>query len=214
MIGGGATTGTRPRAIDFRHLKPPAGFRNINELGNLDSLYWLHPVQSLFGDWSASCLILGQDFNSWGNIKNVNPDDLKHDPSFETNINLDKIFKNSSALYANYCWFIKEGKNASAALSLRKEVREANKPVFEATVQNMENLRNIFCLGSKVTRAVLGGPEKPLTSRRKIVCGRELLVHSLPHPGSLGMVNFCKKQAVSKDDALQLVKHYVQSYAL
>ena len=214
MIRSGAATGKRHRAIDFRHLKPPAGFRNINELGNLDSLEWLHPVQSLFGDWSASCLILGQDYNSWGNIKNVNPHDLKHDPSFETNKNLDEIFKNSPALYANYCWFIKEGKNASAALSLRKEVREANKPVFEATVQSMENLRNIFCLGSKVTRAVLDGPEEPLTSRRKIVCGRELLVHSLPHPGSLGMVNFCKKQAVSKDDALQLVKHYVGSCAL
>ena len=82
-------------------------------------------------------------------------------------------------------------------------------PVSSALNQGIGNM-----IRSKVTRAVLGGPEKLLTSRRKIVCERELLVHSLPHPGSLGMVNFCKKQAVSKDDALQLVKHYVQSYAL
>jgi hypothetical protein len=203
----------KPRAIDFKSLEPPAGFRNINELGNLEGAEWLHPVQSLFGDWNAKNLILGQDFNSWNNIRNVDPRDLKHDPNFETNKNLTSIFGGSSALYANYCWFIKEGKNASAALSLRQEVRKANEPIFFATVQSMEELQNIFCLGSKVSRAVFGGPRETLANEQTVIFGRKLLIHSLPHPGALGIANFCRSKKTDKKSVLQLLKQYVNIYA-
>lgn len=198
-------------AYDFRHLAPPAGFHNINEAFDLSGVDWLHPVESLFGDWSGRTLILGQDFNSWGNVVDKQLENLKHDPSFATNKNLAFIFGSScDAVYANFSWFLKAGINASAPISFRKSVLAANQPILEATITGMPNLAHIFCLGTKVSRALLGADTTPLCHKRMEICGVTLNCYSLPHPGALGLANYQRRQNISRDVALAEIRDFVQ----
>ena len=198
-------------AYDFRHLAPPAGFHNLNEAFDLSGVDWLHPVESLFGDWSGKTLILGQDFNSWSNVVNKSLENLKHDRSFATNQNLESIFGSScDAVYANYSWFLKAGTNASAPISFRKSVQEANRPILEATIKGMPNLAHMFCLGAKVSRVLLGADATPLCHKRLEICGATLNCYSLPHPGALGLANYQRRQNISRDIALAKIRDFVQ----
>lgn len=198
-------------AYDFRHLRPPSGFHNLNEAFDLKGVSWLHPVESLFGDWNGSTLILGQDYNSWGNILNQPLSKLRHDPNFETNENLITIFGPScSAVYANYSWFIKDGLNASAPISFSKSVREANAPVLAATIKGMPNIKNLFCLGAKVSKALLGKSAEPLGHKKIEICGAMLDCYALPHPGSLGMLNYQRRRKISKEMAVTEIREFVQ----
>jgi len=198
-------------AYDFRHLAPPAGFHNLNEDFDLSGVDWLHPVESLFGDWSGRTLILGQDFNSWNNVVNQPIENLKHDPSFATNQNLEIIFGPScDAVYANYSWFLKSGMNASAPISFRKSVLEANQPILEATIKGMPNLARIFCLGAKVSKALLGKDATPLCHKRMEVCSVAMDCYALPHPGALGLANYQRRQNISRDVALAKIRDFVQ----
>ena len=201
-----------PRAYDFRHIIAPKEFHNINELCDLSNVSWLHPVQSLFGNWDAPNLIMGQDFNSWDNLQGATASDLRHDPSFTTNMSLANIFQDTTAFYANYCWFLKKGRTASASISLRKEVKDANAPILRATIDNMRNLKHIFCLGSKVSIAMTESKLKPLENVESSNNGRRYLVHYLPHPGGLGLANFCRSNKIKKPAAISLLRDYINRF--
>lgn len=202
--------GYPPKVYDFREHTAPEGFRNINDLGDLSTCDWLHPVQSLYGDWTGSNLILGQDFNSWGNLVDLDTKDLTHDPSFPTNINLIEIFGPSfDAIYANLSWFIKEGKSASSRFHFTSKVLEANHPILKATIMSMPNLRRIYCLGEKVFEAIAAEKYQPLFSKRLVLFGTRVDLIAIPHPGFFGMLNFRRKKNLSKDASLEEIKKYV-----
>jgi len=200
-----------PKAYDFRAHIAPEGYRNINELGNLSTCDWLHPVQSLYGDWTGRNLILGQDFNCWGNLLDLDVKELQPDPNFPTNKNLTEIFGLSfDAIYANLSWFIKDGRNASSSLNFTKKVLEANHPIFRVTVESMPNLKRIYCLGSKVFRAVSPGKYEPLSCKRIILFGYCVDLIAIPHPGALGLANFQRRSNLSRDSALKEIKNYIR----
>jgi len=201
-----------PAAYDFRDLKAPRGFRNINEIGDLSAVDWLHPVQSLYGDWSGRGMILGQDYNSWENVKNLKISQLTHDESFETNKNIRKVFgEDFKGIYANYFWFIKDGRNASSYFSTRKEVIDANEIIFKSTIEHMENLKTIFCLGSKVYQSVFRKKYTAFDSHKTTLFGKGLEIVALPHLGGLGMTNFCRQHSVTRSLGVDLVRKFVRT---
>lgn len=196
----------KPKAFDFKRAIPPFGFLNMNSLVHLDKVTWLHPVQSLFGNWDGNVLILGQDFNGENNLLNFKADEFKHDPSFETNINLVKVFGNSTnVLYANFFWFIKKG-SAQTKFSVRKEVVDANLPIFLATVSAMKHLTHIFVMGSITSKKALGLDFFPLVESKVLIGDRIFYAMPIPHLGVRGLGNFCKKRELSKVDALNQIK--------
>ena len=203
----------KPKAFDFRHIQAPVDFHNINEIGDLSEENWLHPVQSLFGNWDARYLILGQDYNSWENIKTKSPHELRHDPNFTTNRNLDEIFseKRHDLFYANLFWFIKDGKNASSKLSINDEMMKKNHFMFQVLVENLENLEIIFSLGALTSKSLLGWNPVFLSLNDYKFQGRRFCVMPLPHPGNLGLANFCNKRGIDRMSALRLIKDKVQS---
>jgi hypothetical protein len=198
-----------PKASDFKASLAPAGFTNINDLFDLSAVSWLHPVQSLYGRWGGRVLILGQDYNGLNNLRELQVSDLKHDAGFETNKNLIKIFGDEAdALYANFFWFIKDGW-AQEKFSARKDVIEANLPIFNATVNAMKNLTHIFPMGELTTKKALNIEFNPLVSSKVQVGNRSLNVMPIPHLGSRGLGNFSRKNGFSKAIALEKIKHAV-----
>lgn len=194
-----------PVAYDFRDLVPPKGFTNINSIFDLRSVKWLHPTQSMYGNWGAESLLLGQDFNGLQNLRGYKLEDLKHDPRFATNKNIANIFSsNISIFYANYFWFIKDG-YASSMLSTRKEVIDANKVIFDATMNAMPNLKKIFSMGKSVSKA-LGLVYDPMTVKLMKLSDRDVEVYQLPHLGQLGITNFSKKMKLNYVDAVEKIK--------
>lgn len=199
-----------PKAFDFKGLQPPRGYRNINELGDLSNEAWLHPVQSLYGDWNARHLILGQDFNSWNNLNGLAVSELKHNPEFSTNKNLIALFgPNFDAIYGNLSWFIKDGRNASSPVNFTRKVKEANWPILEATISNMPNLKFVYCLGAKVFSALTGQKYEPLTKSEHLLFDKKLQVVAVPHLGGLGLANYQHRTGLSKQSALNKIKQSV-----
>ena len=201
-----------PNAHEFRNLEAPAGYRNINELADLSTQSWLHPVQSLFGDWSGRHLIMGQDFDSWGNLVGRSADKLRHNHNFPTNRHLEKIFgEQLDAVYANLSWFIKEGKNASAPVNFTRKVMIANEPILKATISAMPNLQKIYCLGSKVFTALSLQKYVPLTKCQTVLFDQPVEIYALPHPGNMGMANFQKRTGINREAALNQIQAFVRS---
>jgi hypothetical protein len=202
-------TNEYPRAIDFEASKAPTGFTNINCLFDLTKVAWLHPVQSLYGSWAGKILILGQDYNGLNNLDGLKVSDLQHDAGFDTNKNLIKVFgRDADALYANFFWFIKDG-DAQESFSTRKEVVDANKPIFESTINAMNNLSHIFPMGSITTNKAFNLAFNPLIQSRVRIGQRVFTVMPIPHLGNRGLGNFSRKHKLTKDDALERVKQAV-----
>ena len=200
-----------PKAYDFRNLEPPSDYRNINELGDLSTQPWLHPVQSLYGNWDGRHLIMGQDFNSWGNLVGRPTDELKHNPNFPTNKHLKKIFSQEfDAIYANLSWFIKSGETASAPINFTREVMTANAPIVKATISSMPNLQTVYCLGAKVYTALSRQKYAPLTKCQAVLFDRPVEIYALPHPGGLGMANFQKRTGLKREAALNAIQAFVK----
>lgn len=200
---------TNPTAYDFRDLKAPDGFVNLNEIFDLSDVDWLNPVESLFGDWTGKYLILGQDFNGLDNLLQLNVNEMRHNPGFETNKNLKKIFgANARALYANYFWFIKQGQ-ASSSFSTRKEVVLANKPVFRRIINSMPNLETIVVLGSLTFEKVFEQKYQPLETHNISLFEKNIRVLPIPHLGGMGMANFCSKSKLSKPEALEAIGLFI-----
>lgn len=198
-----------PKAIDFKASLAPAGFTNINDLFDLTEVSWLHPVQSLFGKWGGRALILGQDYDGLNNLSELQVSDLRHDSGFETNKNLIKVFgENADALYANFFWFIKDGW-AQEKFSTRKEVVEANRPIFNSTINAMKSLSHIFPMGELTTKKAFNIEFNALVGSKVQVCGRWLVVMPIPHLGSRGLGNFSRKHGLSRADALGKIKQAV-----
>lgn len=198
-----------PKASDFKGSLAPVGFTNINDLFDLSKASWLHPVQSLFGRWDGRALILGQDYNGLQNLSELEISDLRHDSGFETNKNLIKVFgENADALYANFFWFIKDGW-AQEKFSTRKEVVDANLPIFNSTINAMKNLSHIFPMGELTTKKAFNIEFNPLVASKVQVGERLLVVMPLPHLGSRGLGNFSRKHRLTKVDALRQIKQAV-----
>ena len=199
-----------PRAYDFRNLRAPEGFHNINEIADLSTQSWLHPVQSLYGDWNGRHLVMGQDLNAWGNLAQRDAESLRHNPNFLTNKHLERIFgKEFDAIYANLSWFIKGGETASAPINFTREVMAANQPVLKATITAMPNLQTVYCLGAKVFTALTRKKYGPLTKCQAVFFDRAVEIFALPHPGGLGMANFQKQTGLSREAALNKIQDFV-----
>jgi len=201
-----------PRAYDFRNLEAPAGFHNINEIADLSTQPWLHPVQSLYGNWGGRHLILGQDLNSWENLFEKKAYELKHDPDFTTNKHLERIFgEGFDAIYANLSWFIKGGETASAPINFTRAVMAANEPVLKATISAMPNLQTVYCLGAKVFEALSRQKYAPLTKCRTVLFRRSVELFALPHTGGLGLANFQNKTGLNREAALNKIQDFVRT---
>jgi hypothetical protein len=200
-----------PKAIDFKASVAPSGFTNLNDIFDLRDVSWLHPVQSLFGRWDGTVLILGQDYNGLNNLNELQVQNLQHDPGFETNKNLIKVFgENADALYANFFWFIKDGW-AQEKFSTKKEVVEANLPIFNTTINAMKNLSHIFPMGQLTTQKAFNIEFNPLVGSKVQVGEKSLVVMPIPHLGSRGLGNFSRKHRLTKSDALGQIKQAVKN---
>ncbi len=195
-----------PKAIDFKSSSAPDGFTNINDLFDLSNVSWLHPVQSLFGRWDGRILILGQDYNGLNNLRSLSVSEIRHDPGFETNKNLINVFgQDVDALYANFFWFIKNGW-AQEKFSTKKEVIDANLPIFNSTVNAMKNLSHIFPMGELTTKKGLGIEFEPLVEKKVKIGDRVFMAMPIPHLGSRGLGNFSRKYKLTKIDAIKKIK--------
>jgi hypothetical protein len=202
-------SGGFPKAIDFKDALAPVGFTNINDVFELSKFEWLHPVQSLFGSWNGKSLILGQDYNGLNNLNELQASELRHDAGFETNKNLIKVFgENADALYANFFWFIKDGW-AQEKFSTRKEVVDANFPIFHSTINAMKNLSYIFPMGELTTKKAFNLDFNPLVESTVKIGEKSFIVMPIPHLGSRGLGNFSRKHGLTRADALNRIKHAV-----
>ena len=202
-------SGEFPKAIDFKEALAPVGFTNINDLFDLSKFGWLHPVQSLFGSWDGKILILGQDYNGLNNLNGLQASELRHDSGFETNKNLIKVFgANTDALYANFFWFIKDGW-AQEKFSTRKEVVDANLPIFHSTINAMKNLACIFPMGELTTKKAFNLAFNPLVESKVKMGEKSFIVMPIPHLGNRGLGNFSRKHGLTRAEALKRIKQSV-----
>jgi hypothetical protein len=198
-----------PKAIDFKEALAPVGFTNINDVFDLSKFGWLHPVQSLFGSWDGKFLILGQDYNGLNNLNELQASELQHDPGFETNKNLIKVFgENADALYANFFWFIKDGW-AQEKFSTRKEVVDANLPILNSTINAMKNLSYVFPMGQLTTKKAFNLDFKPFIESKVKMGEKSFIVMPIPHLGSRGLGNFSRKHGLTRAEALERIKQAV-----
>lgn len=200
---------TFPKAIDFKGAIAPSGFTNINKIFDLSEVEWLHPVQSLFGNWNGRLLVLGQDYNGLNNLNELLVSQIRHDAGFETNKNLIEVFgENTDALYANFFWFIKDGW-AQERFSTRKEVVDANLPIFHSTINAMKNLSYIFPMGELATKKAFDIDFNPLVESTVKIGEKFFIVMPIPHLGSRGLGNFSRKHGLSRVGALERIKQTV-----
>jgi len=198
-----------PRAYDYKKAIAPSGFKNINDLCDLSEANWLHPVQSLFGKWGGKILILGQDYDGLNNLNGFQASDFRHDANFETNKSLIKVFgENADAFYANFFWFIKEGR-AQDKFSARREVVDANRPIFESTVKAMENLSHIFSMGELTTKKAFGIGFNPLVETIVKIVDRSYVLMPIPHLGNRGLGNFSRKHSLTKLEAITRIRQAI-----
>ena len=154
---------TKKFGIDFEQLKLE-GYRNINELYKQDSQ--LHACETLFGDWNAEVMVLAQDAANFNTLKKLIDADSKnpfrHSPTNNTNKNLYNILfslnrfdigefckpnnRNCGLYYANAIWLLKESDSMSGAITNQKDAYKVNKCIFEATLNNLPNLKLILTL--------------------------------------------------------------------
>lgn len=155
---------TKKFGIDFEHLNLE-GYRNINELYKQDSQ--LHACETLFGDWNAEVMILAQDAANFNTLKKLidadNKNPFRHSPTNNTNKNLYNILfslnrfamgefckpnnRNCGLYYANAIWLLKESDSMSGAITNQKDAYKVSKCIFEATLNNLPNLKLILTLG-------------------------------------------------------------------
>lgn len=151
--------------IDFADLNLE-GYGNINELYKQHSQ--LHACETLFGDWNAEIMVLAQDAANFNTFKKIKFNDdknnpFRHTPNNRTNINLYEVLKslnrynlgsyeqpnnkNCGIYYANAIWLLKDSKDMSGAITNTKDSYVLNGKVFEATLDNLSNLKIILTLG-------------------------------------------------------------------
>ena len=155
---------TRKFGKEFKKIEL-AGYRNINELYEQESQ--LHACETLFGDWNAEVLVLAQDAANFSTLKilmnedNKNP--FRHSPTNKTNINLYSVLsslnlfdigefinpnnRNCGLYYANAIWLLKESDSMSGAITNQKDAYKVSECTFEATLNNLPNLKLILTLG-------------------------------------------------------------------
>ena len=150
--------------IDFEDINLE-GYRNINELYKQHNQ--LHACETLFGDWDAEVLLLAQDAANYSSLKKLkqtdNQNPFRHNPKNNTNINLYNLLsslrqfdmgdfntpnnRNCGLYYANAIWLLKDSENMSGAIINPKAAYEVNKCIFEATLNNLPNLKMILSIG-------------------------------------------------------------------
>ena len=153
-------------AFDFSHIEL-SGYVNINSL--IDELDpsnpirdRLHMCETLFGDKSATVLILAQDGANEARMRSSigreGAAGYKHGPNVKTNTNLLQCLESFSLsvdpdkcglFYANAIWLLKKTERMSGAINRPHAVYDACAPVFWETVRGLEKLKLILCLGEQ-----------------------------------------------------------------
>ena len=201
-------------ASDFADISVP-GYGNINEIFLQKNQ--LHACETLFGDPNAEMMILAQDAADYKKFETdflktgINP--YRHDASWPTNKNLFSFLKpffnvgesvsnpNSKSCgvyYANAIWLLKKDGGAQGPIvNSDAVIRECSK-VFEATIENLPNLKLIIALGAKAHEFLLFNSSGLPSSWRKAredgpsickVLGKEILIGCTHHTGARGIVN-------------------------
>lgn len=153
-------------AFDFKHIELD-GYVNVNSLvDELDPLNpirdRLHMCETLFGDKSATVLILAQDGANEDRMRSTigreGAAGYRHGPDVKTNINLLRCLEDfcladdarrCGFFYANAIWLLKKSEGMSGAITDRYSVYDACAPVFWETVRGLEKLKLILCLGKQ-----------------------------------------------------------------
>jgi hypothetical protein len=156
----------RKSAVHFEHIKlEDYGYVNINKFH--ESPDQLHCCETLFGDYDAEVMLLGQDqgeYETFKELKDMNdpndPNPYRHDPKRPTNIMLHKLMSsyfdvdnvlNSTKAqqcglyFANAIWLLRE--RARAKQKHPPEAFEVCHEIFAATLNNLPNLKLIIVMG-------------------------------------------------------------------
>jgi hypothetical protein len=153
-------------AFDFKHIELD-GYVNVNslvdELDPLNPIHdRLHMCETLFGDKSATVLLLAQDGANVNRMRSIIAREgaagYRHGSDVKTNVNLHQCLESFSLsadpgrcgfFYANAIWLLKETEGMSGAITDRHAVYDACAPVFWETVRGLEKLKLILCLGKQ-----------------------------------------------------------------
>ena len=215
----------RKFGVDFEDLKLE-GYRNINELCKQHSQ--LHACETLFGDWNAEVMILAQDAANFNTLKKLHDNDNKnpfrHNPKNNTNINLYKLLsllnhfpmgdfckpinRDCGLYYANAIWLLKDSVSMSGAITNQKDAYKVNKCIFEATLNNLPNLKLILTLGKHSFNFIQYYFENKISyewnqfvEERKLTKvttdSKTYLVGSIYHTSNRGMIAKAKKAGYS-----------------
>jgi hypothetical protein len=226
-------------ALDFKHIEMD-GYVNVNSLvDELDPLNpirdRLHMCETLFGDKSATVLILAQDGANEDRMRSTMGREgsagYRHGPDVKTNINLLRCLEGFSLsadpsrcgfFYANAIWLLKKTEGMSGAITDRHAVYDACTPVFWETVRGLEKLKLILCLGKQPYEFLrrLNVDLEPnwriISEAEKVqefnLSGRALKVAVVPHPSPLsggrniGQLKETIANVIRKSDALPLCR--------
>jgi hypothetical protein len=148
----------------FAHLKCE-GYRNVNEL--IDTIDdQLHPGESLYGDWNAELLVLGQDSMDWGTFEALFAKEgrgaYRHGDN-PTNRSIGRALavylhrrsgsateysnRNCGVFYGNAIWLMKTTPGMRGYLPNLQAVKDVCKPVFAATVDGLSRLKAVWAMG-------------------------------------------------------------------
>lgn len=154
-------TTPRKSAVHFEHIELD-GYVNINRFH--ESFDQLHCCETLFGDYNAEVMLLGQDpgeYETFKELKDMNdPNPYRHGPKRPTNIMLHKLMspyfdvdnvlnstkaRNCGLYFANAIWLLREG--AGAKQKHPPEAFEVCHEIFAATLNNLTKLKLIIVMG-------------------------------------------------------------------
>jgi hypothetical protein len=198
------------------------GYRNINEIYIQKNQ--LHACETLFGDWNAEIMILAQDaanFDTFQKIQLISPNSnpFHHVEKVKTNQNIFELLKslsifnlgsytkpnnkNCGVYYANAIWLLKESKGMSGNIINKDKIFDSSKKVFEATVNNLKNLKLVITLGEKSFQFLKHSfPNDLITTWPKVVTNNEInllktsqksiYVASIYHPSIRGLIGRAK----------------------
>ena len=199
-------------ALDFKHLKGDENWINPCLIHKEDSglKERLFAGEEYFNNWGGDTLILGQDSRGVS-IKDRNLY-FGQNPDMPFNKLILKTFSDFNAVLGNVFWFYRVGRTTGNFKKMSKNVESSNKMILKKTINEMKNLKKIFCLGKNSYSVFCSQMnidfKKIFFSSSKM---NDITVYCLPHPGYHGILNLQKEMKITRKDAEIVFSNFIKS---
>ena len=200
-------------AYDFKDLPGDENWVNPclihgESLGIKDRLY---AGEELFNDWHGDTLILGQE----GRGVSLDDRELRYGKELSWAFNkliLEK-FSGFRAVLGNVIWFYKISNTQGSLKLMSDEVKQANQMILKNTIQEMKNLRQVFCLGKGSYQIFCDQMDlkgNPTFFSSVVMDGVQ--IYCIPHPGNRGMNWFKKEANLNHEEAKKKWGDFVRNF--